>query len=141
MRDDSAMAADLSRDLVFRFTAARPGMIPRLKQAGIFYVVAGGAPAFESACRAEGLIVLPESGFAFAEWNDSAGDFGGRTLALTDGLWPGISRGGSRGSEFDVASASRQPWVDANSFRAACLRAVQPGRVPVLVTCRTRRPA
>jgi hypothetical protein len=49
------------------------------------------------------------------------------------GLWPGIRKPPTvpgRGDE--TASASREPWVDANGYQAGYLRAVYPNRPPVL---------
>jgi hypothetical protein len=54
-------------------------------------------------------------------------------VSTSDGLWPGVRRGPNvdgRGDE--TASASIEPWVDANGYLAACLRALHPKRVPVL---------
>jgi len=53
-------------------------------------------------------------------------------FALT-GLWPGIRKPPAvpgRGDE--TASASREPWVDANGYQAGYLRAIHPDRPPVL---------
>ena len=49
------------------------------------------------------------------------------------GLWPGIRKPPSvdgRGDE--TASASREPWVDANGYRAGYLRALYPDKPAVL---------
>jgi len=43
--------------------------------------------------------------------------------SITTGLWPGIRNPGVRG-DADVASASREPWIDAAGFLAACQRAL-----------------
>lgn len=42
---------------------------------------------------------------------------------VTSGLWPGI-RSPARGGNADVASASREPWVDASGYLAAVQRAL-----------------
>ncbi|MFN9266854.1 MAG: hypothetical protein ACK6DY_25630 [Acidobacteriota bacterium] len=48
--------------------------------------------------------------------------------ALTSGLWPGIRSPGAKGGNPDVASASREPWVDASGYLAAVQRALgRPG--------------
>ncbi len=44
--------------------------------------------------------------------------------AVTSGLWPGIRSPGVRGASPDVASASREPWVDASGYLAAVQRAL-----------------
>jgi hypothetical protein len=43
--------------------------------------------------------------------------------AVTGGLWPGI-RSPAKQGDADVASASREPWVDANGYRAAVQKAL-----------------
>lgn len=60
-----------------------------------------------------------------------------QALPLSDlarsGLWPGIRKPPAvpgRGDE--TASASREPWVDANGYLVGCLRALFPTRPPVL---------
>lgn len=42
---------------------------------------------------------------------------------VTNGLWPGIRSPAKKG-DADIASASREPWVDANGYLAACQRAL-----------------
>lgn len=44
--------------------------------------------------------------------------------AVTSGLWPGIRSPGAKGGNPDVASASREPWVDASGYLAAVQRAL-----------------
>jgi hypothetical protein len=49
------------------------------------------------------------------------------------GLWPGVRNPANRGrTPDDVASASAEPWVDANGWRIAYEQAVRPGQTPVL---------
>lgn len=43
--------------------------------------------------------------------------------AITSGLWPGIRTPAKKG-DADIASASREPWVDANGYLAAYHRAL-----------------
>lgn len=43
--------------------------------------------------------------------------------SVNRGLWPGI-RSPARQGDADVASASREPWVDANGYLAAHLKAI-----------------
>ncbi len=52
--------------------------------------------------------------------------------AVTRGLWPGIRGTPRRRGDPDVASASREAWVDANGHLAACERALHPERTPIL---------
>lgn len=43
--------------------------------------------------------------------------------AITTGLWPGIRTPAKKG-DADIASASREPWIDANGYLAAYHRAL-----------------
>jgi hypothetical protein len=52
--------------------------------------------------------------------------------AVTRGLWPGTRDAGKRERDADIASASREPWVDSSGYLAAFERALEPGTVPVL---------
>jgi len=53
---------------------------------------------------------------------------------VREGQWPGVrstpSQQGGAGAE--VSSASREPWLDANSYWVAYLRALYPGRAALL---------
>lgn len=52
---------------------------------------------------------------------------------VTDGLWPGVRRGPSRRArEVEVASASSEPWVDANGYLVAFHRALKPAQLVLL---------
>lgn len=53
---------------------------------------------------------------------------------IEDGLWPGVNRaaGGSRRDADEVASASREPWVNANGFKVHCHRALHPNEPALL---------
>jgi len=52
---------------------------------------------------------------------------------ITRGQWPGIRRAPNRrGRGDETASASREPWVDANGYLVALERALKPGSTPVL---------
>lgn len=54
-------------------------------------------------------------------------------VALKSGLWPGISRGPAvKGRGDETASASREPWVDANGFWIAYLRPLYPRRAAMV---------
>lgn len=96
------MPLDLSKDIAVRSDEADATDLARFKEAGII-------PSSESEIQA----LRPP-------------DHGG-------GLWPGIVRPPSvagRGDE--TASASREPWVDANGYKVAWLRALYPDRPAVL---------
>lgn len=49
-----------------------------------------------------------------------------------DAFWPGITRGAARGRDDESASASREPWIDANGYALQYLRAL--GQKDVLLT-------
>ena len=58
-------------------------------------------------------------------------------MRLSTGLWPGIRNPGVRG-DADVASASREPWIDASGFLAASQRALG---LPTLLSHEHKDPA
>jgi hypothetical protein len=99
------MPLDLSRQVFAR--------APLLQEAGITELAEGEAQILDLKSLA---LVAPD-----------------RPAALTGILWPGVSRGPNvpgRGDE--TASASREPWVDANGYWIGYLRALYPRRVPML---------
>jgi hypothetical protein len=49
-----------------------------------------------------------------------------------EGLWPGIRLPRNANRDEMTASASSEPWVDANGYRVALARALNPTRNPVL---------
>lgn len=107
------MQVDLSRRIAARWSEPDGRQLPLLKQAGIDPLDA----------RQMSFLNLAEIERAPA----------GQTVALKDGLWPGVTRPpnvADRGDE--TASASREPWIDANGFRVGCLRALFPERPPLL---------
>lgn len=107
------MPVDLSREIVARGDLLDAKLAALFERAGI-----GALPAGEAQ-------ILPA-----AELGRAAP---GKPVALKEGLWPGISRGPNvEGRGDEVASASREPWVDANGFWIAWLRALYPSRFPVL---------
>ncbi len=110
---DKMMPLDLSREVVMRPTGDGPRLAPIAREAGIRILEPGEVRfvALEELPRAE-----PKA-----------------AVALQHGLWPGISRGPSQGAASDeTASASRQPWVDANGYWIAWLGALDRNRPPVL---------
>jgi hypothetical protein len=53
----------------------------------------------------------------------------GTGRVVRDGTWPGIRRPGNRAAqEAEVASASAEPWVDANGYLVEYFRALTPER-------------
>lgn len=113
------MPLDVTRQLVTRWTAPDPAHIPVLKKAGIEAVI------------------LDQPDAAFQEAARQAGIDTGTTEALKDanttGLWPGVRTfNQAKGAADEAASASNEPWLDANGWLVAYERANHPGRVPVL---------
>jgi len=113
------MPLDVTRQLVTRWTSPDPAHIPVLKKAGIEAVI------------------LEKPDAAFQEAARQAGIDTGAAEALKDantaGLWPGV-RTPNKPKDWveETASASNEPWVDANGWLVAYERANHPGRVPVL---------
>jgi hypothetical protein len=86
-----------------------------LKQGGVDVVVADQPDlGFRDACSREGLRIEPTP-----------------EAIPNEGLWPGIRSSGRR-DDNEVASGSREPWVDSNGYRAAVLRALDPTKPAVL---------
>ena len=128
------MPIDLARDVVLRWDAPEPAHIPLFRQAGVTAVL---APAVDSAsaqaCKAAGVAVVDPSAVQLLAVDALRSAKPGVSVALTDGLWPGITRPPSvadRGDE--TASASVEPWIDANGFWIGYLRALYPNRAAVL---------
>ena len=82
-------------------------------------------------------LVLPQGN---AEFSAAASRAGIQTIlgndlppAVTAGLWPGVRGTPSRrGREVEVASASSEPWVDANGYLVNFERALQPAQTALL---------
>ena len=88
---------------------------------------------FAKVCEAAGIKIVAPSQVQFLNVNELERAASGRLVVLSSGLWPGISRGpavSGRGDE--TASASREPWVDANGYWIHYLRTLYPARPPVL---------
>jgi hypothetical protein len=128
------MPLDLTRDLIVRWDHPEAAHVALLKQAGASAIITPDAnPGFSEACAAAGVAVVPPSDFQFLGVGDLGKAKPGVPVALTDGIWPGIGKGANvdgRGDE--TASASVEPWIDANGFWAGYLRAMYPHRPAVL---------
>src|SRR5450755_4154408 len=120
---------DFRSDLIIRWQDPQPSHIPLLKQIGIQAVILPNPdPAFASA----GLATLTEAELRTFPISQLPTD-PGLYAALSTGLWPGIRREPSTaGRDIEVASASREPWVDSNAYWIAYLRALYPKSAPVL---------
>jgi hypothetical protein len=127
------MPIDLSKDVIVRWNDPDPAHVPLLKQAGIAAVLlAKPVAGFSEACSAAGIATIPVSEFQFVDVH-ALPAAKGANIVLTSGLWPGVTRPpevAGRGDE--TASASRDPWLDANSFWVEYLRAMYPSRPAVL---------
>jgi len=105
------MPLDLTRDIVAR---------------------AGDAPEREL-LRKAGIHPLEPGEVQFVAANDLEAAHPNAAVALNQGLWPGIRRPPTvEGRGDETASASREPWVDANGYWIGYLRALYPRRPPVL---------
>ncbi|HEU0143116.1 MAG TPA: hypothetical protein VFQ79_25575 [Bryobacteraceae bacterium] len=126
------MAIDLARDIVLRWEDQDPALAPMLKDGGTDVVLVDKpVDAFLQACQKAGLRVASSDEIVLSGLQEFR-NAGGRPAALTEGLWPGISRTPNTTGAEDVASASHQPWVDANGFRIAWLKALCPERQPAV---------
>jgi hypothetical protein len=126
------MPVNWSADVIARWPDAEPAHAELLRSGGVRAVISPGAPAaFREACAKAGIeLVAPESA-PVLPLHDYAQHSG--FAALNAGLWPGVTRGPEvEGRGDETASASREPWVDANSFWIAYLRTMYPKRQPVL---------
>lgn len=125
------MPLDLSHEVVLRWEQQDPALASLLKEGGIDTVLAPEPqPAFRQACEAAGVRVLPAAELTVAGLDGFRSAPG--PAAFSEGLWPGVQRMPVPADADVLASASRLPWVDANGFRVAWLRALCPGRPPVL---------
>ncbi len=127
------MPIDLSRDVLLRWEGLDPELAGTLKEGGVTaLLVPGNEPAVSEACRQAGLkTATPEElpSLSPEEMDKSPS----RPAALRAGQWPGLTRHSAPvNPDEDVASASHQPWIDANSFWIADLRAMYPQRTAVL---------
>lgn len=127
------MPIDFSEDVIVRWDDPDPAHVPLLTQAGINTVLLS-APhaAFRDACSAAGMTTAALSELRFVDANGLTAA-SGANVVLTSGLWPGVRRPPSvNGRGDETASASREPWVDANSFWIEYLRALYPQRPALL---------
>src|SRR6266540_2551469 len=117
------MPVDLSRDLILRWNDPDPAHVPLLKQTGITAVlISKRDTAFTAACSAAGMATVLTSEFQFVDMNGLEAA-NGPNVVLSSGSWPGVRRPPSvNGRGDETASASREPWVDANSFQVKYLR-------------------
>ena len=128
------MPLDFSRRIVARWSEPDPKHVALLQEAAIQVVITPSADAaFSAACRAAGLETAGEDSIHTVELKDLGRATSGKPVVLKDGLWPGISRGPSaEGRGDETATASTEPWVDADGFWVSYLRAMHPDRPALL---------
>ena len=127
------MPPDLSSEVTVRWNDCDAKFVPLLKEGGITAVLLPDRnEAFEAACREAGLKVqgLAEVQLLPLESINRASPKA--VVALTNGLWPGVSCGPSQGQDEFTASATQAPWVDANGYWIGILRSLYPNRPAVL---------
>ncbi len=129
------MAIDFRNDLILRaWPGAQASHVKLLQQIGVQAVLLPESTSadFKQACAAAGIGTMPESELKTFKAGAQMPADPGPYAALSTGLWPGISRGPSAGADDETASASREPWVDANGYWIAYLSALYPHAAPVL---------
>lgn len=127
------MPLDLSSDVAMRWNDYDARFVPLLKEGGITAVLLPSRnEVFEAACRQAGLKVQALEEIQFLPLASINGAARGAWVALTEGLWPGVSRGASQGSDEFTAGATQQPWVNANGYWIGILRALCPNRPALL---------
>ncbi len=127
------MPLDLTAEVVIRWNDCDAKYIPLLKEGGITAVlVPPGNEAFEKACQEAGLKVAPQGDIQLLALDAVKSAPPGAVVALTNGLWPGVSRGAGQGSDEFTASATQRPWVDSNGYWVGILRTLYPKRPALL---------
>ncbi|MGA2078615.1 MAG: hypothetical protein ABSH52_34435 [Terriglobia bacterium] len=127
------MALDLSTEIVVRWSECDPKLVSLLKAGGVTTVLASTRnEGFEAACRNAGLKVEALIDIQFLALDSAGGAAPHATVALTNGTWPGVSRGPRLDEDEFTAGASAAPWVDANGYLYGMLRALYPDRPALL---------
>ncbi|MFN0165628.1 MAG: hypothetical protein ACKV22_04280 [Bryobacteraceae bacterium] len=130
------MAINLSRELAVRWNHVEnpEKAVPLLRQAGVTVVVPSKADEkFTGACKQAGLRVLLPGEIHSTSLAESEKADPKATVVLKDGIWPGVRKDPNQAGRGDeTASASRDPWLDANGFWVGVARALHPSRYAVL---------
>jgi hypothetical protein len=128
------MPVDLASALITRWDNPDPSHVTLLRQVGIEAVVLSAAePRFSRSCEAAGISTMLADDLQWLALKDCGAARPAKPVVLTEGSWPGVARDpavAGRGDE--TASASREPWIEINSFWIPYLRALFPGRPAVL---------
>ena len=132
-KTEHGMPLDLSSEVAVRWNDCDAKFVPLLKEGGIATVlVPNRNEAFETACREAGLKVQALEKIQFFPLESINNAPPKAPVALTNGLWPGVSRGPSEGQDAFTTGATGRPWVDANGYWYGLLRTLYPNR-PALV--------
>ena len=127
------MPLDPSSEVAVRWNDCDAKFVPLLKEGGITAVLlADRNEAFEVACRQAGLKVQALTEIQLLPLGSIHRASPNAMVALTNGLWPGVSRGPSQGQDEFTASATQAPWVDANGYWIGILRSLYPNRPALL---------
>jgi len=127
------MPLDLSSEVAVRWNDYDAKFVPLLKEGGITAVLLPERnEAFEAACREAGLKVQALAEVQLLSLESIHRASPKAVVALTNGLWPGVSRGPSQGQDEFTASATQAPWVDANGYWIGILRSLYPNRPALL---------
>jgi hypothetical protein len=129
------MAVDLSSEIVLRWDAPHPRHVPLFKSGGITAIWTNEKnEAVDETCAAAGIRVLGPldirliSGAHLDDAGVDASD--GAAIVVKDGVWSGAAM--PERPELVTAGATARPWVNANGYRIGYLRALYPGRPPIL---------
>jgi hypothetical protein len=128
------MAIDLDLAVIARWDNPDPSHITLLRLAGIEAIVLSAAdPRFSQSCDAAGIRTLLADDLQWLALKDCGAARSAKPVVLTEGSWPGVAHPAAvagRGDE--TASASREPWIEIDSFWVPYLRALFPDRPAVL---------
>src|SRR5712692_329744 len=101
--------ADLTRQIIARWDDSDPKYVPLLKEGGITAVLGQPTPEFAQACKLAGVTTITPKQLQFLNVDEIGRAAPDRPVALTNGLWPGVSREPSvagRGDETVVPSSA-----------------------------------
>ncbi len=127
------MPLDLSTEIAVRWRDSDPKLVSLLKEGGITTVLLENPDqAVEAACRKAGLKVEALADIQFLSLDSVGHAAPNAGVALTNGIWPGVSRGPRTSEDEFTAGASALPWVDANGCLYGMLRALYPNRPALL---------
>ena len=104
-----------------------------MREAGVTVAIGPSDDSFAPACRSAGLTPAAESSFVHLPPDQIHRDVAPAQAVLQFGTWPGVRSGPNvPGRGIEVATASREPWVDANSYLVAYLQGLYPKRPALL---------